>query len=234
MLGIKTRVKAIWKQSLVTPGLEVVYQNMVKRDLDALGIVDNFYPVGFAATYGLFYIVIRAAQTWKLGNTVELGAGQSSLLLTRLQEAGRIEGSITTIEHDPEWAERIEAQVRHTVIRAPLRAQVDPAGHRYVGYDFAGLELPANIDFLIVDGPPAGGTNGTHARMAAVQLTDRLSRDGFIILIDDAERSGETEVATHFRRELGKRGIPFQMGSILAAKKQTIIASGKYVAAAYF
>jgi hypothetical protein len=234
MFGIRTRWKAIWNRTLVSPELEVVYQNMVMRDLRALGIEDNFYPVGFAASYGLFYIVLRAAQTWKLGNTLELGAGQSSTLLTRLREVGRIEGSVHTIEHDEAWADRIAAQVRHSVTRVPLRAQVGSAGHRYVGYDFAGAELPRDVELLIVDGPPAGEPNGDHARMAAVQLTDRLAKDGFIVVIDDAERLGEAEVAGEFERELRNRGIAFQGGAVLAAKKQSIIASGKYAAAAYF
>src|SRR5882757_7659812 len=78
------------------PAMEPVYQYLVARDLARLGIEDDFYPVGFAASYGLFYAILRIAQEYKPRNVLDVGAGQSSVLWSRLREKGFV-GNVVTL-----------------------------------------------------------------------------------------------------------------------------------------
>jgi len=64
--------------------MESVYQEIVQRELNRWKIEDNFYPVGGAANYSLFYIILRTVADFPLKKVVELGAGQTSLLLDAL------------------------------------------------------------------------------------------------------------------------------------------------------
>ncbi|MCW2993229.1 MAG: hypothetical protein JWQ18_724, partial [Conexibacter sp.] len=86
---------------------------------------------------------------------VECGSGVSTVVLARLLRQ-RGAGTLTAIEHDAGWADRVsELLVAEglgdvaRVLHAPLRG--DPEW-----YDRAVLtQLPDAVDLLIVDGPPA-------------------------------------------------------------------------------
>ena len=100
----------------LVPGMEAVYQRIVQRELCRLKVEDQFYPLGAAANYGLLYIILRAVSDFSLKKVVELGAGQTSLVLKSLVAAGALHADVYTVEHDPHWAERIGRSVSHSMI----------------------------------------------------------------------------------------------------------------------
>jgi len=138
----------------------------------------------------------------------ECGSGRSTVFLARrLRELG--EGSVHSLEHDAGWAERTrgwlatEGLQRAKVITAPLVAH-PLAGPGPGWYDRDALaELPAGIDLLLIDGPPANDPGLQASRHPALaELGPKLAPRATIIL-DDASRSGETEAIALWSREFG-------------------------------
>jgi len=217
----------------VRPEREVIYQNIVDRDLSTLSIPNNFYPLNAAANYGLLYLILRSAQELDIQSIVELGAGQSSLLIDALRKRGTITGSALTIEHDEEWAARIKASVSHQVATVPLTERSDKA-YVYAGYDLSAVSFPSKIDFLLIDGPLGWGGGRTFARHGALPILEQLDPEGFLVIVDDAEREGEKALASRIHSRLTDRGLNFKSGHVLGSKRQEIFASGRMISAAFY
>ena len=83
-------------------------------------------------------------------------------------------------------------EIRHAPLGAP------PAG--WPGHWYQLSDVPAEIDLLIIDGPP--WALHPHVRGAAASLFPRI-RPGGRILLDDAARPGERVVARRWRKEHG-------------------------------
>lgn len=236
-------LKVLLRQSLVRigavmsgdvrPEQEAVYQAIFDRDLMMLSIPNRFYPLNSAANYSLLYLLLRSAQELDIQSLVELGAGQTSILIESLSQKGLLKGQKLTIEHDDGWAERIGSAVTHSVVSVPLAGRND-APRLYEGYDLSSIAVPAKIDFLIIDGPPAFGSRRTFARLGALPLLEFLDRDGYAIIIDDAEREGERLLVERVHAFLSKRGDQFRKVEIRGIKKQAIFASGRMQAAAFY
>jgi hypothetical protein len=214
------------------PGLEPVYQRIFEREIAKMGIADEFFPVGSAANYGLMYAVLRVICQFKPKFILELGAGQTSLLLDRVARAGILESKILTVEHDPLWSAHIGGQVRHRIQRLDLKPHQDD-GLRYVGYDIGALALDEPIDMLLVDGPPGGEARLKHSRHGCIGLLKRLNPGGFVVIVDDAERSGEAKLCGRIAGYFRSANIEFKRGHITTNKRQEIFASGPYSGAAY-
>lgn len=138
---------------------------------------------------------------------IECGSGVSTIALARaLRESG---GRLHALEHDAGWAvfvvaslEREGLEANATVIDAPLR----PHPRALDGADWyderAVARLPGGpVDLLLVDGPPASEPGLERSRYPALGvLGDRLAEDGIVVL-DDVNRPGETEVLAAWERE---------------------------------
>ena len=215
------------------PELEVVYQNIFDRDLAAIAIPNIFYPLNAAANYSLLYLVLRSAREFEIRSVVELGAGQTTVLLNCLRKHGILKGEALTIEHDAAWSERIKRDVDHPVATVPLVERQD-GPYRYKGYDFSAVKMPQCIDLLLIDGPVAYDEKRMYSRHGALALLDRLNPNGFIIIVDDAERDGEAALAERIREYFLIKNIEFAAGLSNAAKRQILFATGTMTAAAFF
>jgi len=215
------------------PELEAVYQRIFERDLEQIGVSNTFYPVGSAANYSLLYFILRAVREVKPSSILELGAGQTSLLFDELRRCGLLNADVLTIEHNPTWADYVEARVSHKVMVLKLRSYQD-GELSYDGYDFDAVALKPVIDFLLVDGPPAGTQERGYARHCCLSLLDRLDPAGFIIVIDDVERSGEALLCERIDQRLQSKNIAFVRGQITANKQQAVFASGRFSHAAFY
>ena len=98
----------------------------------------------------------------------------------------------------------------------------------YDGYDWYRIppELPAEIDFVLCDGPPADGEQIQLARYGLVPtLGDRFT-DDVTILLDDAARPGERAVLDLWRRE-GMRWTPGEASRQFAVVKRAGLNSSR-------
>jgi len=130
---------------------------------------------------------------------VELGSGATSLVIAKalsLHGGGYLH---SYDQHEPfvqymrEWlVENGLSAARFS--HAPLGLR-DPA---WPGLWYDLPEIPAQIDMLIIDGPP--WAVHPFARGMAERLFDRIAPGG-IVLLDDAARPGERIVARRWRRK---------------------------------
>jgi hypothetical protein len=149
---------------------------------------------------------------------VELGSGTSTLFLARaLRDSG---GRLLSVEHDSEWAGYVDRRIREerlddvaTVAQVPLASYAAPPGSQEdprwppppTWYETEALlsACPADIDLLVVDGPPAGKQEGVLAREPAVPVLRRRLARGFTLVLDDADRAAERETVLRWEQQLG-------------------------------
>jgi hypothetical protein len=213
-----------WRWAIGTlPLAELFYQQVFDSAVARSGIaVPPLYPVGSAANASLLYAIFRLADEFPGLAWLELGAGQSTLLIGALNRAGRI-ASALTLEHDPDWASRIGARVGHEVRAVPLRrAEVQQNSTEI--YDFS----PDNrVDIALVDGPV--GTS-RRSRWGALKALEESLADEFVVVFDDAERPGERETIACFLAAKPVAGHVF----VHAMKSQCLVFTPKYRAVASY
>lgn len=167
--------------------------------LDRLGLPRDALPhLGSwkADTYFLWRIV-EAIERLQPREVVELGCGASSLVLAKaLQCNGG--GHLTSYDQHAGFVEAtgrwlvthgLDATMRH----APIVE--DPSSWSHAWYALGAV--PAEIDLLVIDGPP--WTLNPFVRGRAEQLFERI-RPGGLVLLDDAARPGERVVAARWQR----------------------------------
>ena len=220
----KLLAPAAWLQ-----GREVVYQQLVHRDLERLNIRAPFYPVRSAANYGLFYLLLRLVQELPQLRILELGAGQSTILLDRLVASHSLQ--CTTLESDPEWFSRISDQVKSArVLNAPLEQRV--VNRRACSaYDPAVLDAGARFNVLVVDGPRK---NHRRSRWGCLELIEDRLEEEFLVVFDDAERRGEQQTIAEALKLLERKGCNYATSQVRAANSQFLIATGRFRTALYF
>ena len=208
--------------------MEVIYRDLFVRELRHLGIEDRFFPVGAAANHGLLYLVLRCYVDLPVRRILDVGAGQTSLLLDALQRKfGKAE--IITLEHDAGWAQRIASQVGHPVLRRDL-VERSVGGQPTRTYDSAGIEGPFQL--IVMDGPPGVKR---YSRLGLLHLMQTvMDRRDFVAILDDAERGGERQTAKMCERWMRSEGIAFRDADVRAAKRQWLCAGGALETAAFY
>jgi hypothetical protein len=136
------------------------------------------YPLAFGGDFALTAdaaaVLARQVAVRRPNVVVELGSGVSTVLVGKLlQDQGH--GRIYSLDHDAAWAEETRKLVRAAglqdqaeVLDAPLRRQgVD--GENFLWYEIPGkVKDLAQIDLLIVDGPPQATDPGGLPRYPAL------------------------------------------------------------------
>jgi predicted O-methyltransferase YrrM len=134
---------------------------------------------------------------------VECGSGFSTLALARLlQERG---GSLLSLEHDPLWATRVRRNLEAAGLDGTAQVALASLEPHPLGRDelhwYALPAMPARIDVLLVDGPPAFEPEIELARYPALPaLIDHLAPDAVVVL-DDIDRGGEQRILVDWERE---------------------------------
>ncbi len=213
--------------------MEVVYRDLFVRDIAKLELDDSYYPVGSAANHSLLYFITRCFLELPIRNAIEFGAGQSSILMSQLNDRLKKEATITTVEHDLQWADFVRAKVNHNVVTADLVPKTID-GHKIHHYGGKYFDSSVLYDFVLVDGPPAYKKGTIFNRLGAIEVIENNLADSFVIVVDDMEREGEQELSNLIHRKLKERGCNFGEVSIRGAKPQHAFAAGSFFSAAYF
>jgi predicted O-methyltransferase YrrM len=221
--GSRVLAPTAWLQ-----GRELVYQGIVHRELDRLGFGDTpFYPVRSAATYSYLYLLLRIAQELPPLRVLELGAGQSTVLLDRL--ARTLPLTCVTLESDSDWLARVRADVALDVRHAPL-VPLTIRGYASSVYDPQALSADERFNVLLVDGPRA---SPRRSRWGALQFLERLE-DDFLLVFDDAERRGELDTIGALLQVLDDRAVSYRTYLQRSINSQFLIATGRFQSALYF
>lgn len=215
------------------PHMEPIYRALFLKELARAGVDDEFYPVGGAANHSFLYFIARAMNEFEFHNILELGAGQSSIVIDRMKNALARNCNVRTVEHDAFWAGHIRERVNHDVINVPLRPLA--AHDREIEYyDIDANKIGRDVDFFIVDGPPAHNVAIRYARLGAFDLIKPSLAKDFVIVVDDRERAGEEALTNMLHAHFRERGIEYAASTIKGAKSQAVFASGRFRSAAYF
>jgi len=153
---------------------------------------------GYAVSPDFAALVLKKLQGGEIELVVETGAGASSVVIGHyLKKKGH--GRLISLEHDPFYAERARKNVadhnleEYVEIRHAPLVSVSIGEEAYKWYDAAVWQDISSIDLLVVDGPPVG-TNQS-ARFPAVPLLLNHFSQNVCVLLDDAKRADEEEIA---------------------------------------
>jgi predicted O-methyltransferase YrrM len=141
-------------------------------------------------------VIRRAATT--TDPVLECGSGLTTVLLGLF--AGRRGVRVWTLEHDPEWYERM-AKALHRfriegveLIFAPLRNYGE-----FCWYDAPTATMPKRFGLVVCDGPPQKTTEGDRYGLIPV-MRDRLNA-GSVILFDDVKTEGSDPIVSRWVQE---------------------------------
>jgi hypothetical protein len=160
---------------------------------------------GMAATAEYLEEMVRIAAQVR-GPILECGSGLTTLVLGLLAKKQGV--TVWTLEHLPEWHERVRRVLVALNITnvelclAPLRDF-----QAFVWYDAPAERMPREFSFVVCDGPPvapgksARGDAGARYGLLPV-LGAHLARE-CIILLDDAQREEEALVTEVWKRNFG-------------------------------
>mgnify|MGYP006292881069 CR=1 FL=1 len=153
---------------------------------------------GWAASPDFLNLLYNTIKDIQPSTVVELGSGVSSLVTaSALKQNGS--GILYSFDHEEHYRLQTQQELsrlglnRFVVTRhAPLK-QYEIQGCTRLWYDITDEVLPAQMDLLVVDGPPEPIVGkGGRAPVVAL-LFNKLSPQG-LVLFDDAGRSGEQEI----------------------------------------
>ncbi len=200
-LALKPRVVHVPHVVRDVPAPEQTHRD---RLLAKLALDGQSLPAGgdWRAGEDLLNVLVDHVFDQRPDQVVECGSGLSTAVIAQALKLNR-KGHLYSLEHDIVYLEETERMLtelgvgeRVTLIEAPL----DDYGPTGKWYDRAGLRpLPAQIDLLLVDGPPVFA--GKAARYpAGPELFPHLSPDAVVIL-DDGRRNREQKVLRMWRGE---------------------------------
>ncbi|OJX78196.1 class I SAM-dependent methyltransferase [Sphingopyxis sp. GW247-27LB] len=162
--------------------------------------ISELPPTGNCAGAPDFLLLLaRAVLTERPEVIVEFGSGVSTFVLAKCLEMNGT-GRLISFDHSPAFAELTRRQLERQRLSADIRVvplrPSESADHPGFWYD--ANDLPHAIDLIIVDGPPASLHPET--RGSAGPATFAKLRNGGMVLLDDAHRSGERKILSRWRR----------------------------------
>jgi predicted O-methyltransferase YrrM len=156
---------------------------------------------GWAGTPGLLLTLVDEVEALRPRLVVEFGSGLSTLVLARALALHAPGARLLSFDHDAGFAQitrrrlaalGLSADVRHAPLASAARFGVDGEW-----YDHG--PLPAGVELLLIDGPPAWAKEGARAAAGPAALPSLAP--GGVALLDDADRPGERANAARWTRD---------------------------------
>jgi methyltransferase family protein len=142
--------------------------------------------------------VVRTAERTK-GPILECGSGLTTLLMGAV--TARNGGPVHSLEHNPEWRDRVCEALREHGIDGPA-VHLSPLRNfgEYDWYDAPLATLPGDVTLVVCDGPPESTRGGRRGMMPVMK--GKLA-SGCVVLLDDLIRPAEQELVRSWVRDLG-------------------------------
>ncbi|SDD79313.1 hypothetical protein [Rhodospira trueperi] len=197
---------------------ELVFLDLFRDALRELELPFIYRPFGAGANASMLFLTLRCVQLHQPARVLDLGAGQTSLLLDALGAAHPME--VHTIEGDPGWHADISGRVRHAVHLCPVEMR------RWGRNGFPAYRLPPTIlqepfDLVLVDGPGGARRFGRAGVLDVIPAA--LSPSG-VVVFDDADRRGERETIAAAEARLVEAGRRMRRQTIRARGCQVLLA----------
>ena len=174
-----------------------------------LRLLDLSAPIpstrSWAASPDVLLTLLDLAKSSKPTRILDLGSGMSTLVLAKSAP----QATITSIDNSAEYAGKTKNLLAaHGVTNVDVRiAPLAPHASGVEWYDLSQLNDVTNIDFLFIDGPP-GSKNPKARHPAIAECISTLSHNA-VIVIDDAGREGEKDMAHEFAKLLPSHTLEF-------------------------
>lgn len=147
---------------------------------------------------GVSYLTAVCERTIETsGPILECGSGLTTIVVSAL--AGE-ERQVVSLEHSPEWCERVEGILAQHALSNPVRHRPLRGYDGFDWYDVDPAELPDGCELVICDGPPETTAGGRYGLLPVCR--DRLAAD-FVVLLDDAQREAERAILERWQAEFG-------------------------------
>ena len=163
------------------------------------------YMTGWAATPELALELHERIVQGRPGRIVELGSGITTLICAYTLEQEGIDGQVISFDHDEPYARQTRRQLAEhglthlaEVRSAPL-SRWDDGPEADTWYDRAPLKGLADVDLLIVDGPPV--REGRLTRYPALPMLAGTLSERAVVVLHDTRREEETETVRRWLRE---------------------------------
>lgn len=168
-----------------------------KNGLDWIKGLPAISPGRSAVGYNYLYVMTRILEEKRPHSVLDIGLGVSSALIsTYFDSMGFQDGNHTIIEHNVDWGEYYVNNKR-----LPLASKIVYLecvekvlnGCTYNAYkDFDKTLNGQKFSVISVDAPIAAGKAYRYARRDIVEVLPDILEEDFVIVIDDAQRKGET------------------------------------------
>ncbi|WP_345976586.1 class I SAM-dependent methyltransferase [Sulfurimonas sp. HSL3-7] len=149
-------------------------------------------------------LLLREILIRKPENIVEFGSGVSTLITGYALQMNK-QGKLTSFDHDVFYGKKTVQNLKlhgleefAEVISAPI-SDITINNRDAKWYSVDETKVPAKIDMLVVDGPPAR-TDKAARYPALPYLIDRLADDA-IVIMDDGIRQEEREICRRWLEE---------------------------------
>lgn len=186
-----------------------------------------FSPGRWAVGYQYLYVMYRVLNETHPKKILELGLGQSTRMIAQYAAAfSNIEHIV--VEHDQKWIDfflnSFHSFSEHSEIVKLERTLKPYKGAKAVRAYNGFYERFQNrrFDFISIDAP-FGADMKQFARIDVLDLIPDCLCDDFVIMIDDAERSGESHTIAEIETLLRAAGIAFQKGKYSGQKDCVVI-----------
>jgi predicted O-methyltransferase YrrM len=190
---------------------EAVWENYRQGEFysQLLRLLDLSAPIpstrSWAASPDVLLTLLDLAKSSKPARVLDLGSGMSTLVLAKSAP----QAEIISIDNSAEYAGKTKRLLAaHGVTNVDVRiAPLTPHASGVEWYDLTQFRDVTNIDLLFIDGPP-GSRNPKARHPAIVECASKLSPRA-IIVIDDAGRDGEKDMAKEFAKALPSHTLEF-------------------------
>ena len=159
----------------------------------------------WAASPDVLLTLLDLAKSSKPARILDLGSGMSTLVLAKSAP----QATVISIDNSAEYAEKTQKMLAsHRISNVDIRvAPLTPHSSGVDWYDLSQLHDVSNVDLLFIDGPP--GSKNPKARYPAIAECIAKLSPRAIIVIDDAGRDGEKDMANDFARALPHHPLEF-------------------------
>lgn len=226
----KTRLKSIEGMRYAS---EAVWAEVFNNAISGSAWLKNtaFSPGRWAVGYSALYVIYRVLNEARPKRILELGLGQSTRMIAQYAAAHE-DVEHTVVENDAEWiaffkndfalSERTKI-VQMDLEMVPYKDAEAVRTFKNFKETFAGQKF----DFIFIDAP-IGGDMTQYARIDVLGLLPECLSEDFVIMLDDAERSGEIHTTAEMEKCLQENAVSYKKGRY-CGKKDTILISAEHM-----
>ena len=190
---------------------------------------DRRFAAGRAAVgYQYLYVAYRILNEIHPKSILDLGLGQSTKLISQYA-AAYPDVLHQVVEHDPEWMKFFRRNYK-----LPGNPKMVKLDREFIPYkdaeqvrvfkNFSETFKGQKFDFISIDAP-LGMDMKEYSRIDVLRMLPDCLADSFIIIVDDAERSGETNTIKEMESVLQASHMSFATGRYSGKKDCMVICS---------